>query len=253
MSLLDPRGRIGPPLLISLTLGLLAIQLVTDQPPLGGLGLIQLLMPGFAISQALGPRLLGWPEVLLTTLGAALALAVLSGVIAALSPRGLDASSVAAVEIVAMAVASTTWLVRLAGGDLRRVRPRIIVRPGSVLLLVAGLGLGSAGFIVALRGEQSEAQTSFVQLWSLPPASGGAQSLGLRNATGVGIDCQAMILRPGEPTYDLPIGAVADGQSWLGQLPQREGSGPGLWQISVHCAGADGSIFDRRLNVDPPA
>ena len=240
-------------LLISLTLGLLAIQLVTNQPLLGGLGLVLLLMPGFAVSQALGPRLLGWPEVLLTTLGAALALAVLSGVIAALLPPGLNASSVAAVEIVAMSVASTTWLVRLTGGDLRWVRPRITVRPGSLLLVVAGLALGSAGFIVAVRGAQDQAQTSFVQLWSLPPASGGGQTLGLRNATGVAIDCQAVILRPGEPAYNWPIGAVANGQSWLGQLPQNDGSGSGLWQISVHCTGPDGSTFDRRLNIDPPA
>jgi hypothetical protein len=254
MSLPDPRGRFGATLLISLTLGLLAIQMVTNEPPFGSLGLILLVMPGFAISQALGPRPFGWPEVLLTTLGAAIVLAVLSGVIAALLPRGLTASSVAAVEIVAMSAASTTWLVRLAGGSDRTwVRSRITVRPKSLLLVVAGLALSIAGFMVAVRGEEQDAQTSFVQLWSVSPTSGVAQTFGLRNATGVAIDCEAAILRPGEPAYDSPIGTVANGQSWLGQLPERDGSRAGLWQINVHCTGPDGTVFDRRLNINPPA
>jgi hypothetical protein len=253
MSLPEPRSRVAATLLILVTLGLLAVQLVTNQPALGGVGLVLLLVPGFVVSQALGPRPLGWPEGLLTTLGASLVLAVLAGIIAALLPHGLDASSVAAVELVALSAASTIWLVRLMGHDVTWGRLRISVGPGSLLLVVVGLALGSAGFIVAVRGAQDQTYTSFVQLWSVPPTSGADQLLGVRNLTGIAVDCEAVILRPGQPEYDWHIGAVANGQSWLGPLPRRDGSSPGLWQISVHCAAPDGSTFDRRLSIDPPA
>jgi hypothetical protein len=253
MSLPEPRSRVAATLLILVTLGLLAVQLVTNQPALGGVGLVLLLVPGFVVSQALGPRPLGWPEGLLTTLGASLVLAVLAGIIAALMPRGLDASSVAAVELVAFSAVSTLWLLRLVGNNVHWARPRISVEPASLLLVVGGLALGSAGFIVAVRGAQDQTHTSFVQLWSVPPLSGGSQVLGLRNVTGLALDCQVVIDRPALPEYDWHIGAIANGQSWLGQLPRPEGSNLGSWQISARCAAPDGSTFDRRLSIDPPA
>jgi hypothetical protein len=253
MSPPDRRHAIAPTLLILLTLGVLVVQLVTNRPAIGGSGLIVLLVPGFVASQALSPRPLSWPEVLLTTLGASFVLAVLAGIIAALLPYGLDASSVAAIELVAFSAVSTIWLLRLMGGNVGWSRPRISVRPGSLMLVVVGLVLGSAGFIVAVRGAQDQPQTSFVQLWSVPPPSGESQVLGLRNATGSAIDCQLLMDRAGQPEYDWHVSALANGQSWLGQLPRRDASSAGTWQISAHCTGPNGSTFDRRLSIDPPA
>lgn len=240
-------------LIILLALGALAVQLVTDHPALGVVGLTLLAAPGFVISQALGPRRLGWPQVLLTTLGTSLALAVLAGIIVAISPHGLDASSVAAVELVALSAAATMWLWRLMRREVNWAPPRIRVGPGSLLLVVLGLALGSAGFVVATRAAQTQVNAGFVQFWSVPPRTGADELLGVRNATGLALDCQVAIDRPDQPEYDWHIGAIDNGQAWLGQLPRYEVTDKRPWQISLHCAAGDGSTFDRRLSIDPPA
>jgi hypothetical protein len=256
MALPDPRSRIATTLIILLALGALAVQLVADQPALGVVSLILLAVPGFAITQALGPRPPSWPQVLLTTLGASLVLAVLTGIIAAMSAHGLDASSVAAVELVALSAAATIRLWRLMRGQMRSemnwARPRIGVRSGSLLLVVLGLALGSAGFVVATRAAQDQTYPGFVQFWSVLPRTGADELLGVQNVTGLALDCQVTINRPDQPVYDWDIGAVGNGQTWLGQLPRTEVTDTRPWQISLHCAAPDGSAFDRRLSIDPP-
>jgi hypothetical protein len=256
MALPNPRSRIATTLIILLALGALVVQLVADDPALGVVGLILLAVPGFAITQALGPRPRSWPQVLLTTLGTSLVLAVLTGVIVAISPYGLDASSVAAVELLALSAAATIWLWRRMRGEMRevnRARPRIRVGPGSLLLVVLGLALGSTGFVVATRAAQDQTYPGFVQFWSVPPRTGAAELLGVRNATGLTLDCQVAINRPDQPEYDWHIGAIDNGRTWLGQLPRTEVTDSRPWQISLHCAAPDGSTFDRRLSLDPPA
>ena len=283
MALPDPRSRVATTLIILLALGAVAVQLVTDQPPLGVVSLILLPVHGFVITQALGPRPLSWPQVLLTTLGTSLVLAVLAGIIAAISAHGLDASSVAGVELVALLGAAIIWLWRLRRGELNLARrklgdqrryehavflgshgqpdlsappsrrPRIRVRTGSLLLVVLGLGLGSAGFVVATRAAQDQIYPGFVQFWSVPPRAGAEELLGVRNVTGLALDCQVAIDRPNQPEYDWHIGAIDTGQAWLGQLPRTAVPDTGPWQISLHCAAPNGSTFDRRLSIDPPA
>ena len=253
MALRDPRGRIATTLIILLALGALAVQLVADHPALGVVSLILLAVPGFAITQALGPRPLSWPQVLLTTLGTSLVLAVLTGIIVAISAHGLDASSVAAVELVALSAAATIWLWRLRRREVNWARPRIRVGPGSLLLVVLGLALGSTGFVVATRAAQDQTYPGFVQFWSVPPTTGADALLGVRNATGLALDCQVAINRPDQLGYDWHIGAIDNGQTWLGQVPRTEVTDTRPWQISLHCAAPDGSTFDRRLSIDPPA
>lgn len=253
MALPDPRGRIETTVIIGFGFGALAFQLVTDHPPLGVVSLILLVVPGFAMSQAFAPRPLSWPQALLTTLGASLVLAVLTGIIAALSAHGLDASSVAAVELVTLSVAAIGWLWRLRLGRANWAPRVATVGPGSLLLVVLGLALGSAGFVVATRGAQDATYPGFVQFWSVPPGTGADALLGVRNATGLALDCQVAINRPDQPEYDWHIGAIDNGQAWLGQLPRTEVTDTGPFQISLHCAAPDGSTFDRRLSIDPPA
>jgi len=120
-------------------------------------------------------------------------------------------------------------------------------------MALLGLVLGTAGLFVATRAAENQPFAPFVQLWSVPPIGGGEQVIGVRNVTGRPIDCDVLINRPSLPTYGVRIGTIDDGQSWVGSLPSSEASGPGPWDILLHCGGADGSSFDRRLKINPPA
>jgi len=252
MRLPDPRSRIATALIIVLAAEALVIQIGTDRPALGVFGVALLAVPGFVVSQAVGPRPLGWPQVLLTTLGTSLVLAVLTGVIVALLPVGLEASSVAAAQLAALALGAAIWLWRQARGARRPAPSPIHVRRGSLLLVGLGLALGTGGFVVASRAAQTQASVGFVQFWSVARTTGDDDALGIRNETGLALDCQVAIDRPDQPRYDLHIGAIDDGQTWLGPLPRAEGTDARPWQLSLHCAASGGSTFDRRLSIDPP-
>jgi len=252
MSLPDPRSRIASALIILLAVEVLAIQMVTNRPALGIVGLAFLAVPGFVISQAVGPRPLGWPQVLLTTLGMSIVLAVLIGIIVALSPHGLDASSVARVELVALVWAATIWLWRQVRGERSSVHAPLRVDHGSLLLIGLGLALACGGFLVASRAAQAQSYTGFVQFWSVPRGTGVDEILGVRNETGVALDCQVAIDRPDQPAYDWHIGAIDNGQDWLRPLPRIGATATGPWRISLRCAAPNGSTFDRRLSIDPP-
>jgi hypothetical protein len=228
-------------------------QLITGRPVLGPLGLLLLGVPGFVISQTARPVPLSWPEVALVTLGTTLITTILVGIVAALSPRGLNATTAAATELVPLALAAV-FVARSTPHRARRARIQIRVRPGSVLAVWAGLTLALAGFFVAARAaETQQQQTSVMQFWTVASATGGEPVLGLRNATGANLDCSITVSRPKLPEVDLDVGAVGDGQSWSGALPARDVTDASRWQISLHCDGADGSAVQRRLFVDPAA
>jgi hypothetical protein len=248
----DPRSRIAILLIILVSVGALMVQLITNRPAIGPAGLVLLAVPGFVISQAIAPRLVGWPHVLVTTLATSLVLAVLTGIMVAISPYGLDSSSVAIVELVVLLSAATVWLRDQILGQPSYSGAPIRVASGSLALIGLGLTLGTAGFFVATLAAQDQVNAGFVQFWSVPPRTGTDQVLGVRNATGVPLDCHVAVDRPDEPRYDWDIGAIDDGQAWLGQLPQDGGADTRPWQISLHCASQHGAIFDRRLTIEPP-
>ena len=253
MRLPDPRSRVAVLLIILDSVAGLLVQLLTNHPAIGPAGLVLLAVPGFVISQAVTPRRLGWPHVLVMTLATSFVLAVLIGIVVGLSPYGMDSSSVAGVELVVLLLAATIWL-----GSQKRRHPnfsgaRLRVAPGSLALIVLGFTLGGAGFVVATRAAAGQVNAGFVQLWSVPPRTGTDQLVGVRNATGAPLDCQVAIDRPGEPRYDWDIGAIDDAQAWQGKLPRNESGDTRPWEISLHCVSPQGSIFDRRLTIDPPA
>jgi hypothetical protein len=229
------------------------VQLIAGRPVLGPLGLVLLGVPGFVISQTVRPVPLSWPEVALVTLATTLIMSILVGVVTALSPRGLNATTVAATELVGLAFAAV-FFARSTPPRARRARIQIRVRPGSILAVWAGLTLALAGFFVAARAaETQEQQTRVMQFWTLPSTTDGEPVLGLRNATGASVACSIAVSRPKLPEVDLPVGTVDDGQSWSGPLPARDVTDASRWQISLHCAGADGFAVERRLFVDPEA
>src|SRR4051794_36714299 len=105
----DPR-RLGLAFLIIVAGVALAAQLVAGRDVVGPLGLPVLLAPPLALAAMLGAGRRGWPERLLVCLALILALTVLAGIAAALSPRGLDSRSVAAVELGLLAAAVVAGL-----------------------------------------------------------------------------------------------------------------------------------------------
>jgi hypothetical protein len=253
MRLPDPQNRIAILLIILVSVGALVVQLLTNHPAIGPAGLVLLAVPGFVISQAITPRRLGWPHVLLTTLATSLVLAVLIGIMVAISPYGLDSSSVANVELVVLLLAATIWLGNWERGQPSLSHVRIRVPPGPFFLIGLGLTLGGVGFFVATQAAQGQVSAGFVQLWSVPPRTGTDQLVGVRNATGAPLSCQVAIDRPGEPRYEWEIVAIDDGQTWQRKLPENASADPRPWEISLLCASPQGSRFDRRLTIDPPA
>lgn len=228
-------------------------QLITGKPVLGPIGLLFLGVPGFVISQTIRPLPLSSPEVALVTLGTTVILTVLVGIVSAISPRGLDATSAAATELLAIALASWAFLARSTRSRARRAPIRIQVAPGSILVATVGLILAGAGFLVATRSAQTQLTASVMQFWTVASAPGVGPVIGLRNATGTSLDCVIAVSRPDQQEFHLDIRAVENGQSWSGRLPPREVSDGSRWEAVLQCSGADGSDVQRRLFVDPAA
>jgi len=261
-------------LLVAVSMGALAAQLVLGRD-LGPLGLVVLLVPGFAIVEALRNGPLPWADRLLAGLTAAVVIAMAAGIGTALAPRGLDASSVAVVELGALVAA-----VLVPGFRRRRsaVEPEAapvarpahahpapahpapgarperarVLRPASLAFVVLGLVLGGAGFAVATRAEATQDFGAFVQFWSLPSSPGHAALVGVRNATGESLTCVIAIDRPGQEGAVTNVPTLADGQTFSASLPSGQASEVAPWQLILHCTGTDGQAFDRQLAIDPP-
>lgn len=248
----DAARRITIPVMLLFALTMFGIQLVTNRPVIGVAGLLLLAVPGFVLSQSFASRSSSWPEVALTTVGATLVLMVFVGVAAALSPHGLDSSSVAAIELWVLSVASILWLVRSRRELSTPARPRISIRPGSIALVALGGLLGAAGFVVATRAAETQPHEGYVQFWSIPPAAGADALLGIENASGGPLDCKVTITLPNESKIEVNIGTVRDGESLIRMLPRSEANTKAQWDVSLHCGGLDGSTVERRLTINPP-
>jgi hypothetical protein len=230
------------------------VQLVAGGPVLGPIGLLLLGVPGFVISQSVRPLPLSWPAIALVTLGSTVILTILVGIVSALSPHGLDATSAAATELVALALTSAAYVARSTRRGPTRAAIRIQAARGSIAAAAAGLVLAGVGFLVATQAALTQQQqASFVQFWTVASTTGGEPLLGLRNATGTNLDCSVAVSRPNRQVVNLAVGAVDDGQSWSGLLPPRDPSDVSRWQIALQCLGDDGSDVRRRLFVDPAA
>ena len=254
----------GALLLVSLVA--LALQLVFDQPVVGALGIVLLGVPAYALTRAAGPRPLGWPEILLVTLGAAVAISVLLGTVASLFPAGLSARSLAALELPILAAIGLAWRRRSratrvpsmetgAGGDPASVRATHragrLPRASSILLGGVGLVLAGAGVVVAARSAEDQAHPGFVQFWSLPGSGEAAATAGITNQLGVQLDCTVAIDRPDRQGLTWHPGALAQGQTVVGLLPAAAADETAPWRLALSCAGTDPPV-ERQLNIDPP-
>jgi hypothetical protein len=251
----------GSLLLVSLVA--LVLQLVFDQPIVGALGVVLLGVPAYALTRTAGPRPLGRPEILLVTLGGAVAINVLLGTVASLFPAGLSARSVAVLELSILAAIALSWgrtsPARLASinsraGEGASTAPRRggrLPRASTVLLGGVGLVLGGAGVAIAARSADDQAHPGFVQFWSLPGTGGSAATVGITNQFGVQLDCTVAIDRPDRPGLTWHPAALASGQTVVGLLPTAAADETAPWRLALSCAGVNPPV-ERQLNIDPP-
>lgn len=251
-----PRPRLLPSLVVIGT-ALLLFQIILNRAILGPVGLIGLMVPAIAVVRAVGGGPVGWPERVLAAIAVGMAVAVLAGVLTALSPRGLDASSVAVIEL---AVAAAAVLVvnrraapiahrhRLAVGTLLRRRA-----DGRAWTLAAsGLVLALAGVAVASWAAASQQYGGYVQFWSEPATSTTAASVSVVNASGAPMSCDIAIERTGGGEI-LHAGVLAEGQGWSAPLPRASAGETAPWLLDLICSSPGASPVYRQLSVDPPA
>lgn len=246
--------RVALSVLLVVALAAFALQLAFDQPVAGVLGLLLLAVPGYAISRTIGPRPSSWPEILLVTLGATLAIAVLGGTVAGLSPAGLDARTIAIVEVAVLAAIAIAWLRRVLRGriSLTGRLPGHRVALGSLFFAGLGLVLGGAGVVVATRAAQDQQRPGFVQFWSLPARPSIGASVGVRNLSGGPLACTVTIDRADRQGLEWNAGAVAQGQTVLGLLPPAEADETAPWRLELSCSGAGDAPIERQVTIEPP-
>jgi hypothetical protein len=260
---------------VAATLAVILAELLTNRPALGPLGFLVLIVPPALLVDELGGRRLPRAERLFVTIVGGVILALLTGIAAALSPRGLDTAAVAVVELGALAAALLLWLpgrgarhrtdVQVDGYRVARTAPESptlrvsrtlrMSRSAvvSLVLVVAGLGLAGGGFAVAAWAAQAQVYAGFVQLWSLPPAAGGNQTVGVRNQEGGPVTCDVTLIRPGQPFLVGHVGTLAAGQEWTTTLPAAAAGQTGPWQLSLSCTDVSGAKIGRQLTINPPA
>jgi hypothetical protein len=249
-----PFERTAVSLLLVVSLVALALQLIGGGPVAGALGLVLLAVPGYAISRTIGPRPLGWPEVLMVALGAALTLTVLVGIIAGLTPAGLDSRTIATVELLILAAISIAWFKREFRGGVEASAGRPSTRIALGTLLLGGLGviLAGTGFVVAMRAAQDQQHPGFVQFWTLPARPSAGASVGVRNLSGVELDCAVTIDRPDREGLSWNAGRVMPGQTVTGPLPPAEPAETAPWRLALECTGATGAVIERQVSINPP-
>lgn len=239
----------------------LVAQLLLGRQPLGLAGALVLLLTGVVLMAALGVSRISRVERILAAVSLGLASTVLVGVAAALSPQGLDARSVAVVELGLLAAAFLAWVVRGSGGRRPRVRStgdvgpppagRGIAGAGTVLLVGLGLALAAVGYGIATRAAHAQDYGGFVQFWSTPAASGRPAEVGIGNQTRDVLACAIEITRPAHGGASVLIDAIQPGQPRLAALPVADASETEPWQLTLRCSGAAQPI-ERRLLIDPP-
>lgn len=245
-------GRLALTGLLVVALVGFGLQLVFDQPVAGAFGLVLLAVPGFAISRSIGPRPLGWPEALLVTIGAALAITVLLGTVAGLTPALVNARTVAILELPVIAALGIAWRDRLVRGEIRWAGPSRRIGKGSMLLAGLGVALAAGGLAIATRAAQDQAYGGFVQFWSLPATDGPGAIVGVRNLTGGSIDCLVTIDRPDRVGLTWQVGRLAPNQALSGLLPQADADETASWRLALECDAGTGQPIERQLSIEPP-
>lgn len=238
--------------LILLDLGMLIFQILTGQRIVAPLGLMHFVIPGFVFARAIEPRPLAWPQVLLTTLAATIILGVVTGIASSVGPQGLDAWSVACVQLVVLIAAAVVWFDRRIRREpiWRRSPTRLTL--GSAVFVSLGIAFGVVGVGIATRAARDAQSSAFVQFWSVPDAASG-DILGVRNESGMDLRCEITIDRPDRSALQVHVGVVGNSLSWAAPLPRAGGTGQGPWDISLRCEGPDGSTFERQLTIIPSA
>lgn len=262
-----PVERIAVWLLLLASLAGFGAQLAFDRPIAGVLGLAMLGVPALVLARSAAPALLRWPELLLVTLGAAVAMAVLFGTIASLSPAGLDSRTVAALELPILAATAVAWRARRLprrGSDLspeaaerdsrRSLAPHAgttIPRASTILLGGVGLVLAATGLAIAARAADDQSHPPFVQFWSLPGSGGAAATVGIHNVAGVPLDCVVTIDRPDRAGLTWHPGLLAPDQTLVGFLPKAAADETAPWRLALACTGGTEPL-ERQVSIEPP-
>ena len=236
---------------------ILVLQVVFDRAVLGPLGLVGLVVPAIAVVRSIGRRGVGLPERVLATLTIAVVVAVLAGVLTAFSPRGLDASSVAVIEL-AVTVAAILVSSRRGGSVVRRrARPAKVEDRDQGPLdgwAVAGIGLilGLAGVEIAIWAAATQPSQGYIQFWSVPPTGSSAATVNVWNASGAPASCDVSIDRSGASQI-IHGGTLADGQGWTAPLPSAAAGDTTPWHLYLECTSPGANPVYRQLLIDPPA
>jgi hypothetical protein len=238
-----------------------AAELVDGRSGLGPLALPVLLIPGLALAVALGASPRRWPERLITGAALVLVVGVLTGIVASLSSRGLNAETVAAIELLVLGVAAVIWVWRRPRtappvgsarlGPASTSRQPTAAGAGSVAMVVLGILIGAAGFAVATRSAQAQDVAEVLQFWSVPGA-GGHTDIGIDDRSTSAVTCTVTISRVAHQPVAFQVGALAPGQQWLGQLPPADPAEVGSWHLLLSCTASSGQLIQRSLTVGPP-
>jgi hypothetical protein len=256
------RRRLGLAILVILAGVALAGQVIVGRDLVGPAGLLLLFAPAVALVAMLGGSARAWPGRLLAALALTVAWAVLAGIAAALSPRGLDARSVAAAELGVLVAAVIAGLVRGARRPRRRLEPSepSAARPprrvsavavGSVGLIALGLGLAAAGYAIASEAAQTQGDAGFVQFWSTLGTTARAAQVGIANQSPQTLACSVTVTRQGRGTASVAISPLAPGQSWLSGLPTADATETAPWQLDLSCSAGTDQVR-RHLIINPP-
>jgi hypothetical protein len=264
------RRRLAGAAIIAAAAIVFASQAVADRAILGIAVVPFLAVPGILLGEALGASTRPWAERILIDIVWLIAVAVLAGIVTALSPRGISASSVAAVELAVLALAAVAWLRRRSAARRRRRRGRALtawtarwrdarldgrmdtrIEVRSVAIVLLGVFLGAAGFAIATRSAEAQNVAEVVQFWSVPGADGHTV-LGVANDSTYALDCTITFIRPQFQPEAVRLGTLAPGQQWHGQPAPAEPAETAPWRLVLGCVTSSGEHVQRTLTIAPP-
>jgi len=257
------RAVVAVPAILLTVLGLIG-QVLLDRSVLGAAGLATLAVPPILLATVLGRRRRRWPVRLLAALALTVALTVLMGVVAALSPHGLDAAAVAVLELVVLVLAFAVALSRgprVAARRLSIIRharrvpargaPFTVRRGASIALLIAGPILAAGGVAIAASAAAANQAGDFVQLWSVPAVAREPTEIGVTNRTSATLECGLTLRRSGRDTVGIQVPSLAPGQTWTDRLSPADPSDVARWALALSCTGETEELA-RFLLIDPP-
>jgi hypothetical protein len=244
---------------LALVVTLAAVGAVVCALPLEGVPIRGLLaaplvfvLPGYALTAALFPRTLDWAEWLLFTLGLALAITALGGLVLNVTPWGLNAQSWATLLFGVTAVASLVAIYRRrrledqASEDQARSVQASVGVTSALAMGCAALLAGGAMWLAHTPVPQQPEQ-GYTLMWSLPVADAGANGIrvGVRNFEPVPTSYALRIVAGGQTIQQFAIDLEpVDGWEADVSLPTAD---PGPIEALLYRADAPDVVYRRTL------